>query len=79
MNPSDSDGNDITTLSDVSDSDPADVDVIAPAIEVAKSVYAGHDGGAMCPGSEHVTTAVDYDLTWCFTVTNTGDTAACRG
>jgi uncharacterized repeat protein (TIGR01451 family) len=45
-----------------------------PAIEIAKTVYRGHDGGASCPGVESVTGANGADVTYCFRVTNTGTT-----
>jgi uncharacterized repeat protein (TIGR01451 family) len=44
------------------------------AIEIAKTVYLGHDGGASCPGGESVTGANGTDVTYCFRVTNTGTT-----
>ena len=44
------------------------------AIEIAKTVYLGHDGGANCPGGESVTGAHGADVTYCFEVTNTGTT-----
>ncbi|MEL7210960.1 MAG: hypothetical protein AAGK32_22460, partial [Actinomycetota bacterium] len=57
----------------VSDSDDASVDEIAPGIAIDKTVYAGHDDGASCAGSQTVT-ALDGDpVTYCFEVTNTGD------
>jgi uncharacterized repeat protein (TIGR01451 family) len=46
----------------------------APAIEIAKTVYLGHDGGLGCPGGESVTGANGADVTYCFEVTNTGGT-----
>jgi uncharacterized repeat protein (TIGR01451 family) len=44
------------------------------AIEIAKTVYLGHDSGASCPGGESVTGANGADVTYCFRVTNTGTT-----
>lgn len=46
-----------------------------PAISVALSAYPGTDGGASCPGAS--TAAVDEgdQMTVCWEVTNTGDTA----
>ena len=44
------------------------------AIELAKTVYLGHDGGAGCPGSERVTGKKGTAVTYCFEVTNTGHT-----
>jgi uncharacterized repeat protein (TIGR01451 family) len=44
------------------------------AIEIAKTVYLGHDSGASCPGGESVTGTNGADVTYCFEVTNTGTT-----
>ena len=43
-------------------------------ISIDKTVYAGHDAGASCPGANAVTVAAGTDLTFCFQVTNTGET-----
>jgi uncharacterized repeat protein (TIGR01451 family) len=56
------------------DADDAEVDQIGPGIELAKTVYLGRDGGAGCPGGELVTGAEGADVTYCFEVTNTGNT-----
>ena len=45
-----------------------------PSVTVAKTVYAGHDAGASCAGSELVQGAHGAAVTYCFEVTNTGDT-----
>jgi LPXTG-motif cell wall-anchored protein len=45
-----------------------------PGITIDKTVYEGSDGGQSCPGTESVTVAAGTDLTFCFRVTNTGDT-----
>ena len=42
------------------------------AIDIQKTVYAGHDSGASCPGTENVSTAMGADVTYCFVVTNEG-------
>ncbi len=74
-NPVESDGTDMAGLTDVTDTDTAAVDVVAPAITIDKTVYAGHDGGASCAGDELAWyTTADTALTYCFTATNTGDT-----
>lgn len=73
-NPTDSGGNDLPGLDNPTDDDTAEVDQIGPGIEIAKTVYLGHDSGASCPGSEIVTDTTGADVTYCFEVTNTGDT-----
>ncbi len=74
-NPVESDGTDMAGLTDVTDTDTAAVEVVAPAVTIDKTVYAGHDAGASCSGADLVwyTTSAD-ELTYCFTITNTGDT-----
>ena len=49
---------------------------VGPAVSVAKTVYAGHDGGAGCgtAGGELVTGRAGDAVTWCLVVTNTGET-----
>ena len=37
-------------------------------------MYAGHDSGAGCAGVENLTTAAGHPVTYCYAVTNTGDT-----
>jgi uncharacterized repeat protein (TIGR01451 family) len=73
-NPTDSGGTDIPGLTDPIDSDTAQVAMYAPGIDIQKTVYAGHDLGASCPGGELVNGEIGDDITYCFTVTNTGDT-----
>ena len=72
--PADSQGVALVNFDPVTDDDPALVDVVDPAIEVQKTVYEGSDSGADCPGAETVTVGSGTDVTWCFQVTNTGDT-----
>lgn len=48
-------------------------DPFLPAMSLEKTVYAGHDGGASCPGGELATVADGADVTYCFAVTNTGE------
>ncbi|MBL8775984.1 MAG: IgGFc-binding protein [Acidimicrobiales bacterium] len=56
-------------------SDSAVVDEVAPDLWLTTEVYAGHDGGATCGvGGPSLTTVVDAPVTWCFHVTNAGDT-----
>ncbi|MFA9565030.1 MAG: hypothetical protein ACERLM_10045, partial [Acidimicrobiales bacterium] len=71
-NPSNPFGNDIPGLGDVTDTDNATINVIAPAITIDKTVYTGHDAGVSCAGSELVSVLTGADVTYCFTVTNTG-------
>ncbi len=42
-------------------------------INLEKTVYAGHNSGASCPGSELVFGALNSPVTYCFVVTNPGD------
>ncbi len=46
----------------------------APAIQLDKTVYAGWTAGAGCPGGELVSDDLNAQITFCFTVTNTGNT-----
>ncbi|MEZ4727959.1 MAG: choice-of-anchor E domain-containing protein [Caldilineaceae bacterium] len=43
-------------------------------INLEKTVYLGHNAGAGCPGTEAVTDQVDAPVTYCFEITNTGET-----
>ncbi len=52
----------------------ADVDVVTPGLTVSKTVYEGHDAGAQCPSAEQVIVNTGTNITFCFEVTNTGDT-----
>jgi LPXTG-motif cell wall-anchored protein len=47
---------------------------LEPGITIDKTVYEGTDGGQSCPGAESVTVVAGADLTFCFQVTNTGET-----
>jgi uncharacterized repeat protein (TIGR01451 family) len=62
--------NALTNGAVVSPPDSALVDVVAPALVVQKT--ASLDG--TCPGNELVTTLVGQPVTYCYTVTNAGDT-----
>ncbi len=44
------------------------------ALQLEKSIYLGHNSGAGCPGSEAVTDQVSAPITYCFDVTNLGET-----
>ncbi len=50
------------------------VDVVGAALLLEKTVYLGLDAGASCQGAELATGVNGTDVTYCFTVTNTGDT-----
>ena len=43
-------------------------------INLEKTVYRGHNGGASCPGVEAVSDQVGAPVTYCFEITNTGET-----
>ncbi|MEZ4656626.1 MAG: SdrD B-like domain-containing protein [Caldilineaceae bacterium] len=73
-NPTDQNGVDIPGLTNPSDKDTAEVDVSGPGIQLDKGVYLGHDSGASCPGDIAVTGANGDNITYCFVVTNVGDT-----
>jgi len=73
-NPTDGAGNDLDGVDDVTDDDPADVDMVEPGIEIVKTVYIGHDSGASCPGSNYELNIPGQQVTYCFEVINTGDT-----
>jgi LPXTG-motif cell wall-anchored protein/uncharacterized repeat protein (TIGR01451 family) len=77
-NPTNAEGNDLSGLDNPTWSDIAEVKESNPAvIELSKTVYLGHDGGADCPGSESVSwegDAEQVEVTYCFDVSNTGNT-----
>ncbi|MCB0075577.1 MAG: hypothetical protein KDE20_29185, partial [Caldilineaceae bacterium] len=72
-NPVDNAGNDLPG-NNATDTDDAEVDLVSPALTLAKTVYEGQNSGASCPGSELITVNVGTAITYCFVVTNTGDT-----
>ncbi|NNC83998.1 MAG: hypothetical protein HKN79_10510, partial [Flavobacteriales bacterium] len=45
-----------------------------PAVLLEKTVYLGHDNGASCPGVEEVSGLTGDPVTYCFKITNLGDT-----
>ncbi len=72
--PATSDGADIPGAAKVTDADGASLVVsVVPDITLAKTVRAGHSGGAGCPGSETVTGATGMDVTYCYRITNVGN------
>ncbi|MFN8489793.1 MAG: SdrD B-like domain-containing protein [Caldilineaceae bacterium] len=58
----------------VTSTDPSHYFGSQPGITLQKTVYAGHNAGASCPGSELVTGKVGDPVTYCFVVTNTSNT-----
>ncbi len=74
--PADAAGNPIAGAPSVSDSDPAEVDLVGPGLVVDKTVYLGTDAGAGCAANltESVLANTGEDVVWCFELTNTGDT-----
>jgi hypothetical protein len=45
-----------------------------PSVDLQKTVYAGHDGGAGCPGAEEAVGVSGAPITYCFAIRNAGDT-----
>lgn len=75
--PGSADGNQLM-LNDVSDSDISEVDIIAlnPQIAVTNNVYRGLDNGSSCgTATERVEGIFFTDVTYCFSITNEGDTS----
>lgn len=77
--PTDEAGNPYPSAPIPTDQDSASVTVEVsvpsnPAIVIDKTVYEGHDGGASCPGTDLVTNVAGTPITYCFIVTNVGDT-----
>jgi uncharacterized repeat protein (TIGR01451 family) len=72
--PSDQGGTPIPGVNPPTDTDTATVDQVAPAIQIQKTVYLGHNAGASCPGVDSLVGATGASITYCFVVTNTGDT-----
>ncbi len=77
--PSDGQGNPDPSAPIPTDEDSATVEVESSgpdntAIRIDKTVYEGHDAGTSCPGGELVTAVTGTPVTYCFVVTNTGDT-----
>lgn len=44
------------------------------SIHLEKTVYRGHNSGASCPGVEEVADQINAPITYCFEITNTGET-----
>ncbi|MGF1595882.1 MAG: hypothetical protein ACFCVK_02975 [Acidimicrobiales bacterium] len=49
-------------------------EIPVPEVELSVSVYAGHDGGVGCPAAEVTTVEEGAPITYCFVVTNVGNT-----
>jgi hypothetical protein len=73
-NPTDANGVDIPNAPNPTDSDTAEVDLIAADIDLIKTVYRGQDGGVGCPGVDLVQALPDTGITYCFQIVNTGNT-----
>ncbi|MCX6044424.1 MAG: carboxypeptidase regulatory-like domain-containing protein, partial [Chloroflexi bacterium] len=58
----------------ITDTDPSHYFGAQAAITLQKTVYAGHNAGVSCPGGELVTGKLGDAITYCFVVTNTGNT-----
>ena len=61
-------------LNNYCDLDETPLRAVQPAIEIQKTVYLGHDGGASCPGTRSLLVASEIEATFCFAATNTGNT-----
>jgi len=75
--PTDINGNPLPDTSPVHHQDNAQVSSsYMPSVQIEKTVYQGYNSGAQCPGSDELslTTSNGADVTYCFTVTNTGNT-----
>lgn len=77
-NPVYNNGDDIKGVPNVAANDPSEVIMIEndPEITLANTVYAGHNGPEACESSglEQVRGFQDDEITYCFKVTNTGNT-----
>ena len=67
--PTDAQGNILPGLPDPTATDTARVDQVAPGIDIQKTVYLVHDGGASCPGGELAAGENGTPVTYCFVVT----------
>jgi fimbrial isopeptide formation D2 family protein/uncharacterized repeat protein (TIGR01451 family) len=50
------------------------LNLLRPGIALVKTVYEGHDKGASCPGSKRIEVKAKASVTYCFRITNNGDT-----
>jgi uncharacterized repeat protein (TIGR01451 family) len=71
-------GGDIPNVPDVAATDPSDVKTVAYAanVTIANTVYAGNNGPRECEGAgvEKIIGAGNSSVTYCFKITNTGNT-----
>jgi uncharacterized repeat protein (TIGR01451 family) len=44
------------------------------SLDIEKSVYKGHNNGTTCPGQENINATNGEQITYCFVITNTGET-----
>ncbi len=58
----------------VRDQDSAHVERINPALQLQKTVYLGHDNGTSFPGTHRVAGTNGSPITFCFQISNGGDT-----
>ena len=72
--PVDETGEPIPDVDPPTDEDDAEVIPVGPGIEVIKTVYAGDNGLAGCPGVEEVVGDNGDPVTYCIQVRNIGDT-----
>ena len=76
-NPTSASGIDLSDVADVSSSDPSSIALIAfqPAVELANKVYLGSEEAKSCGTAVEVVQGMfGDDVTYCFNVTNTGNT-----
>lgn len=63
------------TVPDATATDPSHYcNLPSASIHLEKTVYRGHNSGASCPGSEEVADQINAPITYCFEITNTGET-----
>lgn len=73
--PSTSAGQPIPSLQNVEDTDPSKVHMVVPNIAVQNTVYEGDDGDRGCEGATELQTGYSgTGVSFCFKVTNNGDT-----
>ena len=73
--PSDASGNALAGVTLQTDQDPARIEVLSAELQIEKTVYAGHDSGAGCPGIDTLGANQNAAITYCFVITNDGEAA----